>query len=252
MAENGGKILTDLTAGKIFRVVQRLIESGARIIKFPTMFADSIKNSDGTDGPSFPLGLYVSLIKEAITNQGIVHAHPIKMTGSGKVHKEMVLAASVVGTGPAVNKPTQTLIPVGASGDVQEVVLSFSQTNLQEIFLGEHYPSDLDPTVDITISLMWKPGASWTTGNYKWVLEYIVQDENGDIRIGTPTQAIIDVTPANAYTTREDNFATDITLARDQVLQMRIYRDAPNDTANDVGLLRFLELEYTADRIGET
>lgn len=148
--------------------------------------------------------------------------------------------------------PVATARIIGASGSIRVPCIQFSPTLVQEVYMEFHAPSDLDPTKPVHLHLMWQPSAGWTTGNYSWKFEYLVKNENGStILAGTPTTIAISVTPANATTFREDEYPDNITLGLDQVIMARFYRDTAADNANQNGEVRWWELEYTSNRLGE-
>jgi len=60
-----------------------------------------------------------------------------------------------------------------------------------------------------------------------------------------------DVTPSNATTNREDEYTDAITLEVNQIMVCHFYRDIA-DTGNAVGEVSFFEIEYEADKLGET
>ena len=138
--------------------------------------------------------------------------------------------------------PSETTITVGSPG-VPEAVLAFDKNTEEGHLLKFHYVKDQDFTRPVEFHLMWKPAVAWTTGAYKWNLDYIVKDETANSTTGSKTTISMTVTPANATDFIETVFSSTITMADDQVILCRFYRDATNgaDTADADGLTRFYE-----------
>lgn len=156
-----------------------------------------------------------------------------------------------------VSAPSDYLRAIGASGGVKKPVLQFSNVSQQDIYFEIHCPEDLDSSENPEFHLMWIPGASWTSGNYRWVLEYIVKYEDasyGDANTttGTPTTIYMDVTPSNSYDLIETKFTDKfIGVAEDKLIVCHLYRDVANDNANDVGEVNFFEFTYISNKLGE-
>jgi hypothetical protein len=140
---------------------------------------------------------------------------------------------------------------VGASGNVYEQVASFSATVDQECFLTYSARADIDGSESVSFRVIWRPGASWTSGNYIWKIEYLVMGDNADRTAGTPTTSSVDVTPSNANNGILSTFLTAIDLNANDVLFLRFYRDAVTDTGNDVGDVELFQIVYTANSLGE-
>ena len=68
---------------------------------------------------------------------------------------------------------------------------------------------------------------------------------------GAPTTIDADVTPGATTDIIETEFATSIDIGLEQVLWCRFWRDVANDNGNDVGEVRFCEIEYVANKLGE-
>lgn len=174
----------------------------------------------------------------------------IALDTGAKVKKEIRIEAAMARKGAAA--PGEALRAVGASGTDYMPVITFSKTVQQDIYFTVHTPTDLDASVGASFHLMWQPGAAWTTGNYLWKLEYLAMNENGATLLsGTPTTLSADVTPSNATTNIETEFSGSITLAADQMLVCHLYRDVAGDNADDIGEVSFVEIEYTANKLGE-
>lgn len=173
----------------------------------------------------------------------------LTLAGTARVKRELRLEAYRAAKG--AGSPTDENRAVGASGTVLLPVTKFSKTTQNDVYFVFHAPSDLDATVPVHFHFMWLPGASWTTGNYLWKMEYLTKNENGAAyNAGAPATVQADVTPANATDTIETEIATDITLAAEQMLWGHFYRDVAGDNGDDTGDLIFFELEYTADKLG--
>ena len=71
-----------------------------------------------------------------------------------------------------------------------------------------------------------------------------------DTTLGTPTTIHEVVTPNNAEDYIETHFTDTIQLNRDKILIVHLFRDV-SDTADDVGEVRFFEIEYTVNTLGE-
>lgn len=175
----------------------------------------------------------------------------IKQVGTSRVLKEIQVEA--VRTRNGGSAPTDANRAVGASGGVLLPVKQFSKTTQNDIYFELHPGSDIDGTVPVDVHFMWLPGSGWTTGNYVWKLEYLVKGENGAAyNTGAPTTISMDVTPANATDTIETHFTNTISLDFTQTIWCHFYRDVASDNGDDTGDLRFVEMEYTANTLGET
>lgn len=175
----------------------------------------------------------------------------ITMVGDSRVFREVRFDATVATKG--ADAPTAATRAVGASGNVKVPVIQFSKTTQQDVYFEIHAPSDMDGTENVYFHLMWFPGASWTTGNYMWKLEYLISDETGvALNVGAPTTISADVTPTAATNVIETDFATAITgFDVEHVLWCHFYRDVANDNGDDVGSVRWFELQYTMNKLGE-
>ena len=170
---------------------------------------------------------------------------------SPSVYKEILIPVTRLQSS-GVSAPTLTVRAAGASGGIKVPILSFSKTSEQEVYTEMHMPTDVDGSVNVSFHLMWVPGASWTSGNYMWKLEYLVKNEFGvAINAGSPTTIEESVTPANAVDLIETEFSDTIDAGPDQVIMARFYRDVANDNGNDVGDVRFIEIEYVSSSDGE-
>lgn len=163
-----------------------------------------------------------------------------------------VTAVTRIGGGSA----TATTRAMGASGNVVMPVLSFAANVDNDCNFTFHVPEELCPNFPARIRFMWLPGASYTTGNYHFVLDYLVKDEEFTaVNTGTPTTLQYDVSTTSdplldAVTLRENEFATDIWLLPDHTITCHFYRDVSEDNGDDVAHVRFFELHYKRYRVG--
>lgn len=167
---------------------------------------------------------------------------------SARIRSEERIYAATLFNSVGANKPDLETLPVGASGNIVEDTLAFGNLSVEQIPLNIHAPSNIDPNENVSVSIMWRPDPSWTTGAYAWKLEYLVKGEGDDMTTGTPTTISQTVTPSNATDAIETTFASTIDLGENQVIVARFYRDTADagDTADDDGHVRFFEIEYTA------
>lgn len=175
----------------------------------------------------------------------------ITLVGDARVRKEIRIEAVIAGKG--VSAPTDTTRAVGSSGNVKVPVTQFSKVSQNDVYFEMHMPHDLDASADATFHLMWFPGASWTTGNYLWKLEYIITAESGvELNANAPTTISADITPTAATNVIETEFATAISgLQSDYLLWCHFYRDVAGDNGDDVGDVRWFEIEYVSNSLGE-
>lgn len=173
----------------------------------------------------------------------------LNLVGTARVKKEIIIPATRQTLGASA--PTAGTRAVGASGNVYVPVLKFSKTVEQETYFEVHMPAEMDDSVNVAFHLMWFPGASWTSGNYMWKLDYLVKSESDNLSTGTPTTISADVTPSAATDCIETEFATTIDANVMQTIWCRLWRDVSNDNADDVGEIRFAEVEYTSNKLGE-
>lgn len=178
----------------------------------------------------------------------------LTMVGNARVLKEDRVDANVATKGSSA--PTASTRTAGASGTLKFPVIQFSKVTQQDVYFTFHIEPDTDTTSPVQFHLMWIPGASYTTGNYVWKLEYLTKYEDnsyGDATIttGTPTTISEDVTPSSATSLIETHFATTISVNTSQVIMGHFYRDVAADNADDVGEVLFFEIEYYVNKLGE-
>lgn len=174
------------------------------------------------------------------------------MLGTARVTKEVRVDVSRIFVGGGITPPAQEIFPIGASGNAIITTLAFDPTGSgdEEIPLDIHIAEDTDDSVDIDFAIVWVPDPSWTSGDYRWSFEYLVLDEDGDMTAGASTIIFEDVTPANATDSIETVFASTISASPYQTISGRLYLDKSESSADDDGHLRFVELEYTANKLG--
>ncbi len=173
----------------------------------------------------------------------------VSLHGTARVKLEVVQQAFSSKKGAA--SPTEVLSQVGTTATMLEPRLSFSAVVQQDIHFIIHVPENADGSVNVQFHLMWIPASGWTAGNYMWKLEYIVKDENADSTTVASTTISADVTPANDDNFIETEFATTIDAGPDQTISCHLYRDVANDNGDAAGEVRFVEVEYTANKLGE-
>lgn len=187
---------------------------------------------------------------EGVEIGGVTIGGPLRFTGLGRPVQEYKIEG--VRTVLGASAPNSTTRAVGASGGVLMAVLEFSKTEQQDIYFVFHAPEGIDETFNCEFHLMWVPGASWSTGNYLWKIEYIIKAEyGGDVSAGTPTTISMDVTPTSAVQLIETHFTDTFNLAESEIVFAHLYRDVAGDSGNDVGDVFFVEVEYALKALGE-
>jgi len=217
---------------KLEQTLTELLDNGVLIVKDSTIGIDSELLWDNT-------------------NKRLQHGGGgLELVSTGRVKIELIKDAFVSQKGASA--PTVVLSQVGTDSTMLEPRLSFSSVTQQDAYFTFHMPENMDDTADIIFELMWKPGSSWTTGNYVWKLEYIIKNETDDSTTGASTTISADVTPANADDYIETKFSSTINADHDDVVSCHLYRDVASDNGNDVGEVRFFEMEYTSNKLGES
>jgi hypothetical protein len=173
----------------------------------------------------------------------------VALHGTARVKLEQTSSAFSQKLG--VSSPSSVLRQIGTTATMLEPVLEFSKTVQNDIYFVLHVSEMADSTVDVEFHLMWVPGAAWTAGNYVWKLEYIVKDEDADSTTVASTTISEDVTPANATDFIETEFSTTINADAQQTISCHLYRDVASDNGDDHGDVRFVEYEFTANKLGE-
>lgn len=157
--------------------------------------------------------------------------------------KELRVPAGAASKGASA--PTDALRAIGASGGVKIPVSQFSKTTQQDLYFEIHPDTDMDHDQSCAFHLMWLPGASWTTGNFVWKLEYItIDEESGVVTSGTPTTITFTCIVTSATQFIECRSPFSVAVPDGHTVCVHLYRDVAADDGNDVGEVRFLELVY--------
>lgn len=174
----------------------------------------------------------------------------ITLHGESRVTNKLSVLAT--GAGAGVSTPTLTTRAVGASGDVLLDVLRFSKVTQNDSRVNFCASDTTDDSVNGYFVLRWLPGVAWTSGNYVWVLEYLVKSQDEDITTGTPTTISMDVTPANAVDQIVTVFGNSIDLNDGQSIVGHFYRNVGSDNGDDAGDVVRFQFEYTANKLGKS
>ncbi len=242
-----------LTAGSVlFSNGTNVTEDNAKLFWNNTLKRLGI----GTNSPGATLQVLGGLIAGAAAHNVVIDASTgrITLVGNARAKQEIAIDIAALRIGGAITPPGQEVLAVGASGNILVETLAFNPLgagNDEEIPLDIHLPENVDGSVDVEFHLMWVPDPNWSSGNYRWVLEYIVKDEDGSRTSGTPTTIFEDVTPVNATDFIETEFASTIDAGPQQVISARLYLDKSESTADDDGHVRFVEIEYVLNSFGE-
>lgn len=181
---------------------------------------------------------------------GVIVNGPLSFVGPGRPVREA--RVEVARLTPGSSSPTATTRAAGASGSVVVPVMRFSKTVEQDVNFIFHPENGIDATYACAFHIMWIPGASFSSGNVMWKIDYLVKNENDSaVNTGTPTTIQANVTPSSAVNTIETEFATTFTIAASQIAFVRLYRDVANDNGDDVADLMFVEVEYALVALGE-
>lgn len=144
--------------------------------------------------------------------------------------------------------PTSAVRTIGSDAVVPIPVKQFSTSAYHILCCEVPIPRDAKrETSALTLGLLWVPGASWSAGNYVWAVDYQVKATNGDLSTTASTRITADVTPTDAVTSIETEFADTINVTRGDVLAVRLFRNYTADSGNDVAELRALKLKYTSN-----
>ena len=161
------------------------------------------------------------------------------------------------GTSP----PGEENSAIGASGNIVAYNYAFNAAaGDEEVFFHVIIPNDIDDTYNVQFRVGWWPDSGWGSGNYRWVLEYLVRDiddmygPNVDRSAGTPTVVYIDETPANATDLIESPFYDPNTIDADknQVIFCRLFLDSSESSADDDAHLYYTVMQYASDTPGPT
>lgn len=175
----------------------------------------------------------------------------ITLVGDARVKNHVSVFAT--GAGPGINTPTLTTRAIGGSGGVEVDVLRFSDILQNDSRIGFCGPPSIDDSANGHFVLKWIPGVTYNnSGFYRWVVEYLVKDADGDVTTGTPTTISVDVTPSNNTDRIETVFPASVDLNGGQRVSAHFYRDAASDTANGGGGdVEEWQFEYTQNKIGQ-
>lgn len=168
-----------------------------------------------------------------------------------KIEVRLNVDAIRTGATPPAEEATESM---GASGNIKIPSLAFGVAGGgdEEVFFILHMGKGCDGTVDVQFHLIWKPDQNWSSGDYRWVLEYLVKDASGgDASAGTPTIVNEDTTPANANDIIETEFTGTIDAGPNQLVFCRLSLDKSESGADADGHLLFVETEFTIDKLGE-
>lgn len=151
---------------------------------------------------------------------------------------------------------------IGASGNLLAYNYAFNPGAPadEEVFFHIIIPSDIDESRNVQFYLGWWPDTSWASGDYRWVLEYLVRDVddmyglNIDRTAGTPTVIYEEATPANATDLIETPFYDPNTIDanKNQAIFCRLSLDASESSANNDGHVYYAMFQYAVDTPGPT
>jgi hypothetical protein len=150
----------------------------------------------------------------------------------------------------ASNPPTDAERQIAATTAVMAAVKQFSQSADDIVHFTWPIPTDMYSSDGVNAYLGWVPGASWTTGTYDWTINRR-NKAIGDA-LGAAAHTVINnnVTPADATAGREDLIGNIVTPSTADIVYITIFLDASDSTADDVGELIYLKMEYSAWRAG--
>ena len=161
------------------------------------------------------------------------------------------------GTSP----PGEENSAIGASGNIVAYNYAFNAAaGDEEVFFHVIIPNDIDDTYNVQFRVGWWPDSGWGSGNYRWVLEYLVRDiddmygANVDRSAGTPTVVYIDETPLNATDLIESPFYDPNTIDanKNQVIFCRLFLDSSESAADDDAHLYYTVMQYASNTPGST
>lgn len=155
-------------------------------------------------------------------------------------------------TPDSASAPTKAHRDFGNTAQPELPVYQFSQSTDQYLSALWVLPAEFYHIDGISIYIGWLPGASWTSGDYKWYVELNGANRNGyTISSATKASQAYEVTPDNATTLREDYVVNWKPITAGQGLMgCSIWLDASESSANDVGELAWVRYQYTAWRAG--
>lgn len=171
----------------------------------------------------------------------------LTLTGTARVKKHIHLPVNSFTLGSTA--PTAAVIGHFA-------VFQFSNVTTQTAVSTFHIPNDWDTTTDMTIHIHWAP-VDANAGDVVWDIDYkSVKSENDEIITGTQRS----LTVTDSTQTRQDELlkTTELTIPAgdlqvNDALGICISRDTDdeNDTYGSAASLVLIEIEYTANSLGE-
>jgi len=151
---------------------------------------------------------------------------------------------------------------IGASGNLLAYNYAFNPSAVtdEEVFFHIVIPSDIDESQNVQFFLGWWPDSGWGSGDYRWVLEYLVRDVDDmygldvDRTAGTPTVIYEEVTPLNTTDLIETPFYDPNTIdaKKNQVIFCRLSLDASESGADDDGHVYYAMFQYAVNTPGQT
>ena len=150
---------------------------------------------------------------------------------------------------------------IGASGNIVAHNYAFNAASGdEEVFFHVIMPNDIDDTYNVQFRIGWFPDSGWGSGDYRWVLEYLVRDIDDmygtdvDRTAGTPTVIYIEETPVNATDLLETPFYDPNTIDanKNQVIFCRLFLDSSESGADDDAHLYYTMMQYASDTPGPT
>ena len=161
------------------------------------------------------------------------------------------------GTSP----PGEENSSIGASGNIVAYNYAFNEAaGDEEVFFHVIMPNDIDDTYNVQFRIGWWPDTNWGSGDYRWVLEYLVRDIDNmygpdmNREAGTPTVIYIDELPDNSNDLIESPFYDPNTIDanKNQVIFCRLFLDSSESSADDDAHLYYTMMQYASDTPGPT
>ncbi|KKN71967.1 hypothetical protein LCGC14_0416130, partial [marine sediment metagenome] len=170
------------------------------------------------------------------------------MAGTARVRRHVIIGVESAGLG--ASSPSQAVI-----GNF--FVNQFSPTPpMESIHMTWHIPTDWDSSTDIDIHIHWAP-ATGAAGDVVWDIDYAAVASEADEVI---SGAGINLTVTDSTQSRQDELLetanmviTAASIALEDTIGLKISRDT-NDAADTYGAaasLILVEIEYTANKLGE-
>jgi len=227
----------------------------------------AVTYQDGTNDVDFVVPVkdeddMVSNSASFLATQQSIKAYADAQAGPGTgniVWRELRYDFSLLKKGAA--PPGEESEAIGVSGNLLGYNYAFNPgAGDEEVFWSTRIPSDIDDTQNVQFFLGWWPDSGWGSGEYRWVLEYLVFDADDaygttlDRTAGVPTVIYEDVTPANATDLIETPFfdPNTINANADQVIFFRLWLDSSESEADDDGHVFYTMLQYASNTPGPT